>query len=288
VLEGVTFNGDDIDLFAYPNTQNHIQYVDSWTDEPAGDVVLATINAKPVMHASTSQKYFALGLSCDDFTKYNANAITIVKNAAAMLIAGTALDTEVSTVSGTISASGWNTFSSSYALDLSSISGGTAYVATAAADGKVTLTSTTAKVASGEGLMIKGTAGDAFTIDVTTDAATLSETNLLVGLPNGGSVTEGDNNYIFGWPTADPTSYGFYYVNESGATLGAGKAYLHTASALAPSLSIDFGEGETTGINTVQGSEFTVNGEYYNLAGQRVAQPTKGLYIVNGRKVVIK
>ena len=30
-------------------------------------------------------------------------------------------------------------------------------------------------------------------------------------------------------------------------------------------------------------------GEVYNLAGQRVAQPTtKGLYIVNGRKVVIK
>ena len=28
--------------------------------------------------------------------------------------------------------------------------------------------------------------------------------------------------------------------------------------------------------------------EVYNLAGQRVAQPTKGLYIVNGKKVVIK
>ena len=26
----------------------------------------------------------------------------------------------------------------------------------------------------------------------------------------------------------------------------------------------------------------------YNLNGQRVNQPTKGLYIVNGRKVVIK
>ena len=30
------------------------------------------------------------------------------------------------------------------------------------------------------------------------------------------------------------------------------------------------------------------DGIYYNLAGQRVAQPTKGLYIVNGKKVVIK
>ena len=47
-------------------------------------------------------------------------------------------------------------------------------------------------------------------------------------------------------------------------------------------------DDETTGINTAKGSQFTVNGEYYNLRGQRVAQPTKGLYIVNGKKVVIK
>ena len=56
----------------------------------------------------------------------------------------------------------------------------------------------------------------------------------------------------------------------------------------ARSLSFDVDEeGGTTSINTVQGSGFRVNG-YYNLNGQRVAQPTKGLYIVNGKKVVIK
>ncbi len=32
----------------------------------------------------------------------------------------------------------------------------------------------------------------------------------------------------------------------------------------------------------------TTDGVFYNIAGQRVAQPTKGLYIVNGKKVVIK
>ena len=46
-------------------------------------------------------------------------------------------------------------------------------------------------------------------------------------------------------------------------------------------------EGGTTGINAVNGEGFMVNG-YYNLNGQRVAKPTKGLYIVNGKKVVIK
>ena len=46
-------------------------------------------------------------------------------------------------------------------------------------------------------------------------------------------------------------------------------------------------DGGATGINDVQRSTSNAQ-QYYNLNGQRVAQPAKGLYIVNGRKVVIK
>jgi hypothetical protein len=46
-------------------------------------------------------------------------------------------------------------------------------------------------------------------------------------------------------------------------------------------------EGTTTAIDRIA-AEKMVNGEVYNLQGQRVAQPTKGLYIVNGKKVVMK
>jgi len=43
----------------------------------------------------------------------------------------------------------------------------------------------------------------------------------------------------------------------------------------------------TDGINTVKAAE--LNGaEIYNLAGQRIQSAQKGLYIVNGKKVVIK
>ena len=45
---------------------------------------------------------------------------------------------------------------------------------------------------------------------------------------------------------------------------------------------------EATGVNDVRSKMEEVRGEYFNLNGQRVAQPTKGLYIVNGHKVVIK
>ena len=43
----------------------------------------------------------------------------------------------------------------------------------------------------------------------------------------------------------------------------------------------------TTGIREVQGSRFMVH-DYYDLQGHHVAQPTKGIYIHNGRKIVIK
>jgi hypothetical protein len=53
-------------------------------------------------------------------------------------------------------------------------------------------------------------------------------------------------------------------------------------------LTFDF-SGDVTGVETLNIERGTLNdNSYYNLAGQRVAQPTKGLYIVNGKKVVIK
>ena len=45
---------------------------------------------------------------------------------------------------------------------------------------------------------------------------------------------------------------------------------------------------ESTGINTLNVEREMLNGEVYNLAGQRVPNPRKGLYIVNGKKVIMK
>ena len=46
---------------------------------------------------------------------------------------------------------------------------------------------------------------------------------------------------------------------------------------------------ETTGIENVANSkERTANSLFFNLAGQRVPNPRKGLYIVNGKKVIMK
>ena len=83
---------------------------------------------------------------------------------------------------------------------------------------------------------------------------------------------------------------GKFCLVTNASVVPAGKAYLlsnDVPSASAPELSFIFGS-ETTGINDVKRETITNNGEVYNLNGQRVAQPSKGLYIVNGRKVVVK
>ena len=45
--------------------------------------------------------------------------------------------------------------------------------------------------------------------------------------------------------------------------------------------------GDTTGIKTIENSPFTIE-NFYDLQGRKVAKPTKGLYIKNGKKVIVK
>ena len=85
------------------------------------------------------------------------------------------------------------------------------------------------------------------------------------------------------------TGHNFVWVKDAG-TLAAGKCWIElvpSSPAHARALSIVF-EGETTGISTVKTDADTKDAVIYDLQGRRVMQPTKGLFIVNGKKVVIK
>lgn len=55
----------------------------------------------------------------------------------------------------------------------------------------------------------------------------------------------------------------------------------------APAVRLDI-DGISTDISALELDADKVAGTYYNIQGQQVAQPTKGLYIVNGKKVIIK
>ena len=79
---------------------------------------------------------------------------------------------------------------------------------------------------------------------------------------------------------------GFYPYSGTPAS---GAVILDVSSRVgAHELTIDFGENEVTAINEAKSQQPTANGQYYDLQGRKVANPTKGLYIVNGRKVIVK
>lgn len=104
-----------------------------------------------------------------------------------------------------------------------------------------------------------------------------------------GPVTVNDDNYgtIFVLNTG-ANGVGFYLLNNS-KTLSEGKCYLEIPKNGTDDGAkfVGFHIGDATGISSVVNPTAERN-VVYNLAGQRVAAPTKGLYIVNGKKVFIK
>ena len=68
------------------------------------------------------------------------------------------------------------------------------------------------------------------------------------------------------------------------------KAYMVLPSGAPAKLSLSFGDDdETTDIESITTDEETKDNDvYYNLNGQRVSNPQKGVYIHNGKKVIIK
>ena len=190
---------------------------------------------------------------------------------------------KINNVSATIGATGYTTFASAYALDLANLPAGlTAYKASEVGADAVTFTSVEEAVPAGTGLLLKGTASTAYNIPVAASASAL-EGNKLVGC-TAETVLEKNANY---WVLVNNGGAAeFQSLKTNGATIPAGKAYLNAAAAAGSRLAIVFND-ETTGIATVENAS-VLNENYYNLNGQRIVAPQKGLFIVNGKKVVLK
>lgn len=97
-----------------------------------------------------------------------------------------------------------------------------------------------------------------------------------------GTVTGGNNIYAM---AVKSKGAGLYKVSES-VTIPAGKAYLVWGDATANSKEFIPIGGETTGITSITGEDGNGRKVYYNLNGMRVDNPQKGIYIVNGKKVI--
>ena len=119
-----------------------------------------------------------------------------------------------------------------------------------------------------------------------TDAATSNtEPNSLNGWAGPAGLPADGNMYVLSYTAAN--GVGFYKLKD-GSALGGGKAFLYyTGGGGAPAREF-FGFDEITGIDATLVNSEKVDGVVYDLQGSRVVNPTKGLYIVNGKKVIIK
>ena len=146
-------------------------------------------------------------------------------------------------------------------------------------------------VPSGTGLILKGTEGSTYKIPYTTSQSYY--VNMLKAKLTAGdvAVTEGEkSNFLL---NKDAQGVFGFYAPSATATLGAQKAYLQvptTFVAGAREVHFIFEEDAITGIDQFEmlGGRVKSN-SMYNLNGQKVENPqTKGVYIVNGKKRVIK
>ena len=180
----------------------------------------------------------------------------------------------------TPAASGYATYAADYAVNYSE-QDLTAYAVKVATDhSKVSATPFTGVVPAGKAVLVKGTAGQEYTLTPATTAADETfDTDLLA---SDGTVTaDGAQHFAFG--TKNEVS-GFKLV-KNGVVIPAKKGYLLISNAGAKEF-FAF-EGETTGISTVETAPAT-DGNVYNMAGQRVSKNYKGLVIVGGKKYLNK
>ena len=185
-----------------------------------------------------------------------------------------------------VGSTGFATFCSPVDMDFSGVSDIKAYIASGfnPSTGTLVLTRVT-EVPAGEGLYIVGDEGS---YDVPATTTDMVYSNLLKGVTTATTIspTEGDNtNFIL---ANGSHGVGFYTLSAAGE-LAAGKAYLQlpTASvAGVKAISFVFNDGDETGISNVKDVP-SIEG-IYNLQGQRISQPRKGLNIINGKKVIIK
>ena len=178
------------------------------------------------------------------------------------------------------SAHPYSTFSFSEPLNFDEVSG---FAYTAEMNGSVVeFKEFTGNAPAGAGLLLKGE-NVSKSVKIAASASDLTN-NVLVGAPNGGTIeptTDGKTNFVLMNGNA---GIGFYKFTST-FTLGAGTAYISTALADVAKTFIAVEDGETTGINEIERSNDNV---YYSLDGMRVNNPSKGLYVVNGKKVVLK
>ncbi len=183
------------------------------------------------------------------------------------------------TLTTTTNMAGWRTYDNNTTKKYTVDGTTKVFYASAAGENKVTLSEIEGGVPANTTVILHQTSGTSITLTETDNAITAPASNML-------AVSTANQNlgtvYRLGYKSTN--GVGFYTYTSASAP--AGIIYIATVNSARDFLGFAFEDEDVTAIESVKAQK--VGGQYFNLAGQRVAQPTRGLYIVNGKKVVIK
>lgn len=181
-----------------------------------------------------------------------------------------------------ITSAGWATLYTANALNFAGVDNLTAYTATLDEENSTVTLNEVDDVPANTGVVLKASEGGYY---IPTAASSETEQGSLLGSATEATAFDEFSGFDLYMLKLNESNEAQFMKMTSGS-LAAGKAYLKVSNSTnARAFRVVFA-GETTGINSVA-AEKDAEG-IYNLSGQRVAQPTKGLYIVNGKKVIIK
>ena len=262
-------------------------YIKSTKDETTADLGTISVGAGNKANTEvtatlneTSFSKFYLGVSAA--LSFNKIIVTYASNSYSNYC------TTIPTATVAITSAGLATYVSDHALDYTNVTGLEAYIAKEGA-GAIKLTKVN-KVPAGTGVLLRSTdEGTSYTVPVFTTSADDVTGNLFkrgTGAAVVSTPSTGVYNYILN-KVGD--AVGFYRANNQ--TVATNRAYLQTSiDATEARLSISFDEDDniTTGIRSLTpASSPKGEGSIYTLSGQKVQNPKKGLYIVNGKKVLV-
>lgn len=180
----------------------------------------------------------------------------------------------------------WTTLTSAYNLDFSSVEGLTAYTAKYNKDNDAVALTPVKKVKAHTGLILKGEAGKTYTLPIlASDEAGLDATdNQLVGCVDAVWSTGRDNDYFL--------HDGEFVKSKNNGWALPGKSYLYISSGRRPNNSESplrvCVDNTATAINGITNNPVVKDEAYYNLQGVKVQRPQHGVFIHNGKKVVLK
>lgn len=263
------------ELYLDTNIDNAASFTLAYSAEESGFYLKTSEGRWLAYRSDLTNKYYRMGgnsttpngVAYFDLYKYETDNVTYSNYC-----------TSITSIPITIGAAGYATLHPEFAVEADEVQMFTVSKATAS---EITLTEVLAAKANMP-VILKGSAGTYY-LPITTD----DDAEDVIGTA--------DNDNLLTYGTLSANDYvlyngddgvGFYQWVGSDVE---NRIYLPAAKVPSGAKFLAFSFNEETGIEKISmAADKEEEAKWFNLAGQRISQPTKGMYIVRGKKVVVK